>query len=279
MRKMFSASGSARKAARKSAAARRKNVHREVAPDPAAMQNETDYVARWAFLHATTAVMNPTPIDRLLDLLPMFSRWVAHFEIDENSIVAAMLKFAAANNCRISPQDDSAEPAVLMRAIAAWMKEHRFRDEWIAESALCTLFVHAEGRPVNRTWYCREPWTELRPEADVPPLSWKGNESAAQYLKRFDGEYRKRRKEFVKLIQFRTGERKLKLKQVSKHAKWTALKFAGYDYREIADQESVSGGRSVEESNIRKCVEDFRKRAGLTFPETRSQGSVSKQNG
>src|SRR5258708_20375465 len=133
MRKMFSASGSARKAARKSAAVRRKNVRREVAPDPAAMQDEIDYVARWAFLQATTGVMKPAPIDALLGLLPTFSRWVAYVGIDENPIAATMRKFPAATNCRIFPHDDSVEAAAVKNALSAWMKEHRFGDEWIQE--------------------------------------------------------------------------------------------------------------------------------------------------
>jgi hypothetical protein len=258
MRKMFSGSGSARKAARKSAAVRRKNVHREVALHPAAMQDEIDYVARWAFLHATTSEMKPAPIDELLDLLPTFSRWVAHFEIDENPIVAAMRKFAAANNCRISPQDDSVEAAAVKNALSAWMKERRFGDEWIEEAALCTLFCHAEGIAAHRNWYLMPPYQQMNPELNFT-LPRKGNESDEQYLKRFDEECRKRRKEFVKLVQFRKGARKGQLLP----AKWTTLVFVGKTFAEIARSEKQ------QEDTVRKAIGAFSRRAKLQLPKRR----------
>ena len=86
-----------------------------------------DYQGRLDFLHATTEVMNPPPIDTLLELLPLFRSWFTHVDTEEeNQIAVAMLKTFAIANYAVSDSDTSAEAVNLRRAISEWMAKHRF---------------------------------------------------------------------------------------------------------------------------------------------------------
>src|SRR5216684_613035 len=113
MRKMFSASGSARKAARKSAAVRRKKHEVKACRDGAQMHGETDYLARALFLYATEVMTKakPAPIDKLLELMPAFSSWLAPFPLEENPMAAAVARAFAPLQCKggISQLGESSE--------------------------------------------------------------------------------------------------------------------------------------------------------------------------
>ena len=69
-----------------------------------------------AFLDATTEVMEPAPIDSLLNLLPVFSRWFEGFTKIERSQVfpADFGTTVGLTACRLSCLDDSPEAVCLM---------------------------------------------------------------------------------------------------------------------------------------------------------------------
>jgi hypothetical protein len=87
-------------------------------------------------------------------------------------------------------------------------------------------------------------------------------ESLTAYRKRSKGEFQRRQAEYIKQVQARWGDRKLK--HEANHAKWTVLAFAGLRYGKIADKESAAGGRAVGEDTVRRAVKSFVQRAGLT---------------
>src|SRR5277367_6515370 len=110
MREMSSGSGTTRKPARKRSSADRIKVNATTMP------NEIDYAARCAFLNATTAAMNPAPIDTLLESLPLFFRWLSHFDrIDDDPIAIDVLKIVPHVFRTISSLDDSREAAELKK--------------------------------------------------------------------------------------------------------------------------------------------------------------------
>lgn len=264
MRKMFSASGSARKAARKSATVRRKKPATDERVKAASIEQEIDYRARLAFLHATTGIMNPAPIDTLLDLLPVFSQWFARFRGTERPqlLPAEFGTSVGLTNCRLSCLDDSPEAISLKGTVDAWLKSHRYDDDWVGDYALATLGYHAAGLAVSRHWYSMVDPNETMPLFTLN-IRWnRYEESLSRYRNRSMQEFLRRRSQYIRQVQARWGDRKRT--HVAKHAKWTALAFAGYTYKEIADQESAAGGRAVGEDAVRKAVKAFVQRAELT---------------
>jgi len=223
------------------------------------MQKEIDYRARSAFLYATTEVMNPAPIDTLLELLPQFSPWRAVMLADavgESPVVAAMLEINAEAMCTITGLGESREAIALKTAIGLWMRKHRFQDEWIANAALRTLEVHADGRGNPRCWYFMVDPDHTEALLTIPMLRKRDDETLRQFLARSDENYRKQRKAYARVFQFRMGLRKWH----GQPANWTALVFAGSTFAEIARHEQLG------EDAVRKSVEGFRKRTKLTFP-------------
>jgi hypothetical protein len=174
-------------------------------------QGPVDYSARSAFLNATTDLLRPAPIDDLLDLLPVVMQWLRtipqseNFEIGDSSDFGKRLSITMGLNVGIiSPDDDSSEAAEVKRAISDWMKSCRFfGDGWtwiLADYAEPTLLAHAFRRCEPRRWYFMEPWRELHPE--LPSFSQRGDESYMEYIERSDQEYRNRRKENLRSVQF-----------------------------------------------------------------------------
>jgi hypothetical protein len=226
------------------------------------MQAETDYAARSAFLYFTTEVITPAPIDVLLELLPTFRRWRAHLEreappdypLTGDRIIAI---FALATRA-ISPFDDSPEAAALKDALSGWMAKCKFRDPWLADAGLCTLFMqHANDVVSPRKWYLQPPYEELCPLVSIS-LRQEFGESRKEFLKRLEREYLQRRKEYNGPMEFRTGERANQMLP----ARWAALVFAGSTFAEIARANNRNRGY------VRKTVVGFASRAGLTLPKT-----------
>jgi hypothetical protein len=205
-----------------------------------------DYTARREFLCATTALLQPPPIDVLLDLLPTFRRWDAHFDDDCASQVQKAISWSQR---KILDADNSVEAVALKQAVAAWMARYRFSDDWIFEAAICNLFRHSQPVPpaTPRTWYIQPPWEHMNPEP--PPR--KGNESTEHYAKRV-------RREMLARERFAKG---INTNQVQP-AKWTVLRFLGGSYPSISEAEGVP------EDTVRKAVVAFIKRAGITLPQT-----------
>ena len=210
-----------------------------------------DYAGRYAFLHATTSVMSPAPIDTLFDLaLPAFSRWAAHLDrLDSNPVFGQIVKAAAFANRKL-PTVDSKGAAALKRALAGWMKESRFRDPWIHEAALSTLFVAACGHAKQRSWYLQPPWVDIYPEAKDVPVPRKLDESDDDYLKRYNRHFRllARRRKGMNANQ-------------EQPALWTARRFMGASYVEIA-------ANLMDPDAVRKAVDALTHRIGPTLPET-----------
>jgi hypothetical protein len=239
------------------------------------MRVETDYGARSAFLYFTTEVMTPAPIDTLLELVPTFRSWHAHVEDEHRPSdqyapvtgerVSALIGLAT---CAISPLDDSAEAAPLKDALARWMTRYRFRDRWLADAALCTLFgQHADGVSKPRKWYFQFPYEDLCPEVSIH-LRQEFGESREHLLKRFESEYLLRRKQYNASMLHRTGEIGDRLRP----ARFAALVFAGSTFVGIGRAENL------DRKYVRKTVVNFADRAGLTLPEVRMQ-SISVRPG
>ena len=221
-----------------------------------------DYRGRVEFLQATTNEMSPAPIDTLLELLPVFRSWHAHFDnLDENQIAVDIMKAMAITNYAIGDPDTSREAIALQQAISAWMAKHRFSstDQWIAKAAFCTLLVHAghsghAGRVAERGWYLRDPGEELRPDTNVI-VPWTSDETHDDHLKRFDAEYRRVRKEFKRLVALHLG-----LRKGLQSARWTAIRFTVRTFTDVT--------RIVnrDEDTVRKAITAFTRRTGLTLP-------------
>jgi hypothetical protein len=226
------------------------------------MQDETDYAARSAFLYFTTEVMTPVPIDILLELLPIFHRWRARLDREDppdgpltGDRIMAVFELATRT---ISPLDDSPEAVALKDALSGWMARCNFRDPWLADAGLCTLFVqHSNGVASPRKWYLQPPYEELCPIVRIN-LRQEFGESRKEFLKRLEREYRQRRKEYNAPMEFRTGERANQMLP----ARWAALVFAGSTFAEIARANNRARGY------VRKTVVGFARRAGLTLPKT-----------
>jgi hypothetical protein len=225
------------------------------------MRVEADYGARSAFLYYTTKIMNPAPVDTLLELLPTFRSWRAHVEnehrpADQDAPVTGervSALFGLATRA-ISPLDDSAEAVALKDALAGWMTRHRFRDQWLADAGLCTLLQRdANGVAHPRKWYLQPPYEDLCPEVKIY-LRQEFGEARQDFLKRFEREYLQRRKEYNASMQFRTGELGDRLRP----ARLTAFNFAGWTFAAIARHENLDRGY------VRKTVVNFADRAGLT---------------
>jgi hypothetical protein len=227
------------------------------------MRDEIDYRARSALLYATTDIMRPPPIDTLMDKMPEFRRWLADREIDregESSHVTVLRELAAQTNCKMSNLNETPAAVALKKAVAAWMEKYGFRDEWIADAALCTLNEHAVGRAKPRSWHFFVDAEQIQPMLTGPQVRKRNDESLRQFIGRAELEWKKQRKEFVKRFQFRFGLRKGHLQP----ARWTAQVFAGSSFVEVA-----STGK-LDESTVRKAVEGFCKCAKLQLQEKKS---------
>jgi len=228
----------------------------------ASLETEVDYSARYAFLCATN-MMKPAPIDSLLDLLPIYRCWIAHFDVEENALVAALMKFGALTRCTMASLDDSREAAALKCSVSDWMQEQCFRAEWLGDYALSTLMVHAQDRAAPRSWYYCEPLEALRPKPIV--FSPRGDESVPQFHRRIEGELCKLKKEDLALDRFRRGVRKGQ----SQPAKWTVARFMGLTFAQIARREYL------DRKTVEKAVRGFMRRAQLKPSATRLEAPAS----
>jgi hypothetical protein len=210
---------------------------------------DVDYQARYEFLDATSGLIKPVaPIDALLKLLAVFRVWRAHLEaLDVLGIIAAL----HSANRTIPAFDDSKEAEALRNGISEWMAKYRFNDSWIADAALCTLFVHADGRAKRRGWYIMPPWEAMHPEAKDLSLPRRGSESDEDYLNRFVRNFR--------LVgRRRRGENA----NQSQPARWAVRNFfLGESCKMIGSNE-----RHQNPDTIQKAVRAFSQRASLTRP-------------
>lgn len=231
---------------------------------------QIDYAARACFLPAANDVMQPSPIDSLRDVVPGFLSWVTKFWNEKFGPL--QLLFPVRGNsgqmrkCSLAGLEaqQTSEACALKNALEGWMERYHFRDQWIADHAMSTMlaffFVHVISKqPWTKQWTVFPVEQETRPGAKVDPLQWRGGESLEEYCDRFDAWYRESRKQFVKSMQARLGERA----NQEMPARMTAARFAGFTYAQIADQYGQGDANTA-----RKAVVSFSKRAGLTLVET-----------
>jgi hypothetical protein len=212
-----------------------------------------DLAGKLAFVRATNCLPR-APLARLLRLRSVYRKW-------SESLHLIHPLSAAFHRARVETRPVGSPEAVeLEHAINRWMKNCHFVDPWIKDLARVTLHMHDLGLAQPGKWYADEAlwWNELHPK--VPPLAPQGGlEQLFEYEARAREHFRKVRAA-RKLVPLITGARK---QNQERDARWTALRFDGKSYSEIAKTEEGEG--SVDEDTIQKSVTAFARRVGLTL--------------
>jgi hypothetical protein len=239
---------------------------------------EIDYGAQGAFLFATNDFIQPAPIEKLLDLRPTFERWTDCLRNDlARGFPPEFKELGLFASCRLACIDEPYEgisavspitkeaSAELNVGIRAWMDRFCFRKPWIGDAGLLTLFHHAfRGAPAGR-WYFFPPPDKISPQVTI---AFRPTGSKVSELKKeFDQHIQELRMQYLKTVKFRWGARA----DNGAPAKFAALRFAGYQWPEIAGQHWPDADSNEKEKsradNVRKDANNFAKRANLgPFP-------------
>jgi hypothetical protein len=241
---------------------------------------EIDYNARGSFLYAWENVPQreeprPAPLDKLLTLLPIYSIWETRLKSDVGEILCELAVF---DSCRMVCLEESyggvgavitigtkKAARSLWAAVSDWMDRYRFRDRWIGDVALSTLFHHAYHGSLANGWFTSVPPERIQPQVTYPQIQFRPGsvEELDRRKREAVCEIEKQTSENRKLLQFRLGSHK----NQELPARWTAMIFAGFTVLQIANIENRPRRKPIDETTIKKAVNAFVERADLRLPD------------
>jgi hypothetical protein len=158
-------------------------------------------------------------------------------------------------------------PANPVSALCAWILSFNIRDPWLIDAAIATIRAWAFGdrRP---GWHCDTPQLEVLPFAPrfgawLPvAIDKSGALSREQFRKETTDSFNRQLKSYLEGVELKWGVGKDHLEE---HAKWTALRFAGLSFAEIADRCRLSHRSRDRVGTVEKAVRRFAQRIGLTI--------------
>lgn len=162
---------------------------------------------------------------------------------------------------------DGRFPAKPVSALCAWILSFHIRDLWLIDAAIATIRAWAFGDR-RSGWHCDTPLLEVLPFAPKfgawVPVAIDQNNAVCreEFRKKTNDSFKRKLRAYMEGVELQWGVGK---DQLEEHAKWTALRFAGLSFEEIAGRCRLSRQSRDSFGAVEKAVRRFAKRIRLTI--------------
>jgi hypothetical protein len=156
-----------------------------------------------------------------------------------------------------------------LNALTQWAERFNIRDAWLMEACVVTIRNWVSGGKFDGRWSCDTP-LKIRPfnptfagAGWLPVGLW--SMAREKFRQEMTARFNDQLGAYLDAVELEWGAGK---DQLEEHAKWTALRFRGLNYEEIARRCRLAPQSKDQHEAVRKAVHRFAKRIALTLHST-----------